>query len=57
MSEAVEQDLRSQDERLAEGKNAKVSHRKNCPKAKAVGPDLGYLELTAVTLEQTEEWR
>lgn len=55
VSDAVERYLRSQDERLAEGKIAKVSHRKNCPKAKAFLADLGHLELSAVTPEQIEE--
>ncbi len=52
----VERYLADQDERLASGDIALVTHKKNCPKAKAFAADFSTIPASRVTAEDIEEW-
>jgi integrase len=56
VNEAVERYLADQDKRLADGRLAQVTHKKNCPKAKAFAADFTGVPVMRVTGEEIEEW-
>ncbi|MDO8539496.1 MAG: site-specific integrase [Opitutaceae bacterium] len=56
VSEIVERFLLEQDERLTAGTLASVTHKKNCPKAKAFAADFGPFQVRAVEASDIEEW-
>jgi integrase len=56
VAQAVERYLAEQDERLTEKKIALVTHKKNCPKAKAFGADFASYSVSRVESEEIEEW-
>ncbi len=56
VGQAVERYVAEQDERMAQGRLAAVTHKKNCPKARAFAADFSSKPVTAVNAEEIEEW-
>lgn len=56
VGEIVQRYLAEQDKRLAVGSLAKVTHKKNCPKAKAFEADFGTYPAADVEASEIEEW-
>jgi integrase len=52
----VERYVAQQDAMLAEGKIARVTHKKNCPKAKMFGADFGLRSISEVRPAEISEW-
>lgn len=56
VAEVVQRYLTMQDQRLADDRLAKVTHKKNCPKARMFAADFGSIPVLQVTGQQIEEW-